>query len=80
MYVLYIYSKNLILAKIVSQTEIIKGTTLAPLLLVPKINDQNTVIGSPLSGNHEEENEASSSGSRLDSDVTIYELNCVSYF
>jgi len=50
-------------AKIVSQTEIIKGTTLAPLLLVPKINDQNTVIGSPLSGNHEEENGANSSGS-----------------
>ena len=72
--------KNWILAKIVSQTEIIKGTTLAPLLLVPKINDQNTVIGSPLSGNHEEKNEANSSGSRLDSDVTIYELNCVSYF
>ena len=74
MYVLYIYSKNLILAKIVSQTEIIKGTTLAPLLLVPKINDQNTVIGSPLSGNHAEENGANSSGSRLDGDVNIYQL------
>ena len=51
-----------------------KGATLAPLLLVPKINGQNSVIGSPLSGNHEEENGANSSGSRLDSDVTIHEL------
>ena len=43
-------------------------------MLFTKINEQNTVIGSPLSGNHEEKNEANSSGSRLDSDVTIYEL------